>query len=349
MSAGIGIGGFPDNPNLTNYDIFNNIAVDIAHTPYKTRIENLAGRDIVFTHNLAWPGDNRLPRFYRERQPDLIWDLPEMDVYIVADPLLVDPQNGDFRLRSDSPARGAGVDGQDLGALPYGAPWIPGLDFAMNATPLYRGAIHWQPVEIPSSKFNTFRNNLMRPRFFQESRYGEDLQIMPSGTQAFAGVIYEIEPDHGTIHPNVITLAGRQSEVEDEHVTGIPIGRKADFLAFLHTAFIRGEQRKEALDIAEYIVNYADGSSVRIPLTTSRNIEYWSRPVPEDLPEAEVAYALPTRLRRDHIAWSQLYSFEWENPHPDRLIETVDVRRVGDPAVGTIGLFAISAGDRQAP
>ena len=45
---------------------------------------------------------------------------------IVTDPKLVDPANGNFALAADSPARGAGLFGNDLGALVPSGAWIMG-------------------------------------------------------------------------------------------------------------------------------------------------------------------------------------------------------------------------------
>jgi hypothetical protein len=45
---------------------------------------------------------------------------------IIGDPKLVDPASGNFALASDSPARGAGAFGNDLGALVPGGAWITG-------------------------------------------------------------------------------------------------------------------------------------------------------------------------------------------------------------------------------
>ncbi|MFP4144202.1 MAG: right-handed parallel beta-helix repeat-containing protein [Phycisphaeraceae bacterium] len=344
-SSGIRISGFADNPNVRDITVFNNIVTDAAHTPYMVSFENPGERNIAFEHNLAWPGEDRLPE-YLERE-DQVREVPPMEEYITKDPQFVAPERGDFRLREDSPARGTGRDGGDLGALPYGAPWIPGLDFAGHVTPYYRGELAWEPVYIPGSKFNTFRNNIQRPRFFQEGRYGADLQPLDSGAQVLDGVVYHVEQEGRSLQGSVITLAGYQSEAEDEHVTGIPVGRRADRLAFLHTAHLRPEKRGEAVEIARYVVNYADGSEVAIPVVNGENITHWYAGKPNDLPQADVAWTIPTTRDTGGIhGWSTLYSVQWQNPHPEKEIASIDLMRSSEPRTGNIALFAISAGER---
>jgi beta-galactosidase len=55
-------------------------------------------------------------------------------------------------------------------------------------------------------------------------------------------------------------------------VKDIPIGKKADALFFLHTARIDQRRNNEEVrdnkkfEMARYIVNYADGQSVTIPI-----------------------------------------------------------------------------------
>jgi hypothetical protein len=255
----------------------------------------------------------------------------------------VDPAGGDFRLNVNSPARRSGSDGSDLGALPYGVAWRKGYDWIGRPTAFYRGETDWRPVFIPREKFNTFRNNLQRPRMFQEGRYGEDLQRLPAGMQALDGVVWQIEPDEHNEMPNIITLRGRQSEATDRDVTAIPVGRKAARLAFLHTAFIAPDLRSAGTEVtlAEYVVHYADGTQAVIPVQCGHNIDHWSGHHVL-LPAARVAWTIPTLLRQNKVAWSTLYNFEWANPHPDRLITHVDLLRVGDPKQGTVALFALS-------
>ena len=343
MGAGIGIGGFLDNPNITDFMIRDNIVTDTAHTPLKASLRDLEKRNIRFVRNLVWPDEDRVPARHAARRPDRVWDYVRGEKLIAAEPLYVAPERGDFRLREGSPAIGAATDGGDLGALPRGVAWRAGYDFVGRPTAFYRGETVWRPVFIAREKFNTFRNNLQRPRFFQESRYGEDLQHLPSGVQVFGGVTWQIEPDAHTDVGSVITLRGRQSEAAEENVTGLVIGRKASRLAFLHTAFVAADYRKaaETEGLAKYVIRYADGTSAELPIIAGKNIAHWAHNR-TNLPGARVAWNIPTILRQDKISWSTLFACEWVNPHPEKVIASVDLVRVGDPLRGTVALFAIS-------
>lgn len=341
LASGIGIGGFAHNPDVRDMKIFENIVTDTAHAPLKSNLRDLDQRNISFERNLVWPDQNRTPERLLNDRPGRIWDYVRGEGLIGENPRYVDAERGDFRLQEGSPAIGAAADGGDLGALPFGVAWRQGFDFAGRVTSYYFGDIKWEPVHLPRDKFNTFYNHLQRPRFFQETRYGEDLQLLPSGIQAHGGVIWSILPDQNTDVPNVITLSGRQSEAADTNVNGLTIGRAATRLAFLHTAYVTGGDQ-DGLTLAKYRVWYEDGSFVDVPVTVGRNIRTWSQNFPADLPEARVAWTIPTILRRDQIAWSVLYGFVWTNPEPAKIIKQVDFMRVGDPLAGTVALFSIS-------
>lgn len=337
---GLGVGGFPQNPNVREIELRDNIVTDTSQTPMRSNLPDLEARSIRFHHNLTWPAEDRKPPGTNLSRAS---GYLRGDATVAADPRYMDPERGDFRVQPGSPAIGSASDGGDLGALPSGVAWRPGFDWVGRPTAFYRGEREWRPVFIPREKFNTFRNHLQRPRFFQESRYGEDLQALPSGMQVLGGVTWQIEPDAHTSMPNVITLMGRQSEAPDRDVLGLPIGRKAGHIAFLHTAFVAPDARATAASqpLAKYVVRYADGTLVDVPIVAGVNIAHWSHDT-SPLPQAAIAWTIPTILRQHKIAWCTLFGFEWLNPHPDKEIAAIDLMRVGDPQRGTVALFSIS-------
>jgi hypothetical protein len=111
-AGGINLG----SPNVEDIIIRNNLVLD--NRDYGLAVfgpaADRAGKNIVLTHNLLWP---RPENGWIRDSKNFYADSGENPVF--ADPRLVDPAKGDFRLRTDSPARGAGTGGADLGAFPY--------------------------------------------------------------------------------------------------------------------------------------------------------------------------------------------------------------------------------------
>ncbi|MFP4144087.1 MAG: right-handed parallel beta-helix repeat-containing protein [Phycisphaeraceae bacterium] len=161
---------------------------------------------------------------------------------------------------------------------------------------------------------------------------------LPRGEQVLAGIRWQVpESSHGMI------ILGRGA---DEVVRDIPVGRKADTLAFLHTAapgqgvldwFEREQQAIADRKLPEpgptmltYVVRYEDGSRVEIPVrwnegiqrgmrVTWRPLEGFLRP----LAWADIAWeAVPDTPGARHMV---VYAMHWPNPYPDKAIESLDV------------------------
>lgn len=108
---------------------------------------------------------------------------------------------------------------------------------------------------------------------------------------------------------------------------------KADSLIFSHTAshVYRRLPWKELEQIASYRITYTDGCTVSVPVTYAGNISHWNRRQNE--PFANMYYrhngytatwycdGAETRLPDGRIAC--IYSYEWINPHPERVIKEI--------------------------
>jgi parallel beta-helix repeat protein len=69
--------------------------------------------EMVLTRNCVW-----------DNHPNYTGELVT-STDLQADPCFVDAEHGDYHLRPDSPCIGAGIDGEDLGAFPFGQPKVP--------------------------------------------------------------------------------------------------------------------------------------------------------------------------------------------------------------------------------
>jgi len=77
---------------------------------------NTANRTFAFDHNLYWNEAGELPTFGDRSLAE--WQAAGQDTHsLLADPLFVDPEHGDFRLRPGSPAARIGFEPWDLSAV----------------------------------------------------------------------------------------------------------------------------------------------------------------------------------------------------------------------------------------
>ena len=355
LSSGMRLAGFPQNADFRDVSLFNNIVTDSAQTPVSCAYENCEERDIVITHNLLYPPENRAPESILEQRQAGSFRTVLGESPVAEPPRYVAPERGDFRLQDGSPAIGAGVgyneDGEidrdaapvDLGALPHGSAWIPGMDWAGHITSYYRGPVRWEPVTIPREKFTMHRNHLERPSWFQRGRYGPDLQHLPAGERCWAGITWFIEEDHHNSRPTMLALGGFATEADAEAITGIPVGRKADSLAFLQTGHVRNLE--DGKEVFHYMVRYADGSSEKVPVRWNRQIGHWWGGA-HNLPDAELAWVLPVKARWGGRPNERLFAFTWDNPQPNREITSIDMLRTAPRENGTAAVLAISTGHR---
>jgi hypothetical protein len=348
QGTGINVGGFKDNPRFRDILVADNIVTHTSGRPLRNVYAAAAAeRNVLFTHNLVYPAGDTTPDWIRSRSREG-WDAENVlgQDALVADPQYRDPARGDFRLRPGSPALTAARDGGHLGAFGPDDAWVPGLDWAGATTAFYHGPYMWTPVQIPAEKFNLFRNHLQRPSWFQRNRYGVDFQNLPDGEQAFAGVIYRVEPDAGTT-PNVIALRGHSADVKEEQVLGIPIGRVASRLAFLHNYHLADARgTKPGATLFTYRIHYADGATTDVPVRLGREVDDWlgrNEGDLEDLSAARLAWSQPV-IKRRGAQQIRLFSMEWENPRPAEPIASIDMLNAQAPLVGAPALFAISTG-----
>ena len=117
-------------------------------------------------------------------------------------------------------------------------------------------------------------------------------------------------------------------------VTGIAVGKTADALFFLHTwkqtaawtAPASGDTTPPSA--WNYVVHYADGKVVNVPVRINDGVAHWLTKDPHGLPHAVVAWAAACGTGTQAVA----YQMQWTNPRPEVVISTIDVAY--DAAVG---------------
>ena len=197
--------------------------------------------------------------------------------------------------------------------------------FAGGKTIIAGAGLNYTPIDF--SKFPAKMTQYRTERgWFGDSN--RTFNALPRGDQKFAGVNFNIFDFATSPVPTAIMLGGSgipnnpPNEVRD-----IPIGRKADALFFLHTARLDNRRNNDEIrdnkkfEMARYIIKYADGQKVTIPIFAEIDIENSRQENPRTIPGAALAW---TSKYTDSNEFAVAYSKQWNNPRPDVEIKSVD-------------------------
>jgi beta-galactosidase len=203
--------------------------------------------------------------------------------------------------------------------------------------------INYTPINFGGfqSKLTQYRTS--RGWFGDANRTFNALQ---QGDQNLAGVKFNIYDFATSPVPTAIMLGGEGiPNNPPQEVKDIPIGKKADALFFLHTARIDQRRSNEEVrdnkkfEMARYIVNYADGQSVTIPIYSEIDIEHYRQETPKAIPGAQTAWVSPYEGSNESAV---AYMKQWNNPRPDVAIKSIDMT-YGVDKRGVPVLLAITA------
>ncbi|MFW6161612.1 MAG: glycosyl hydrolase 2 galactose-binding domain-containing protein [Planctomycetota bacterium] len=186
------------------------------------------------------------------------------------------------------------------------------------------------------------------------------LAVLPRGEHKFADVTYATVNYTTAPIPDFILVCGprtrtpRRLSAMPEKVAGIPVGRTADVLYFLHALHLTRpisdrerarmnarRRRFELPAVARYVLHYADGETAGIPVILEKHVDHWVQAEPRPLPEARVGWAKPLDGLDGHHA--VLYSMQAKNPRPDVSIQSITVERA--ERRGAFAVLAITAGE----
>lgn len=177
-----------------------------------------------------------------------------------------------------------------------------------------------------------------------------DLGHFPVGENKFAGVNYLIRDFKTSPLPSCIMLAGEQAKGQlAKSVTGISVKKKADVLFFLHTfhqtrSWQPADEQKSVPTLFKYVVHYADGKMIDVPVIYGEGVGHWIADEPRGLVNATAAWAAPfpddPKSRQ-----AVVYQMSWKNPRPAQEIVSIDVKydEASEEKYGVPVVFAVTA------
>lgn len=131
--------------------------------------------------------------------------------------------------------------------------------------------------------------------------------------------------DYFLIGDRMVHLRGESRKVGPAIVPGIKVGARARKLHFLHGS---QHQADAGTAVGSYVIHYADGKKETVPVAYQKQlVDWWHFPTQKNDPtEARIAWKGGNDLldRNNENCEIRLYAFDWANPHPDRVIASID-------------------------
>jgi hypothetical protein len=152
-----------------------------------------------------------------------------------------------------------------------------------------------------------------------------DLRMFPLDKKTFLDVPFTIVDPKTNNGKSVVVLGSEKLPQLPRKVTNIDFGhRKASRIYFLHSM---SWGKKSGL-MGKYVIRYGKALQMTetIPLQSGVNIADWFRP--DDQEQARVAWG-----GSNPMATVGVYLYVWENPHPDTVIDEIDIIGVDPNAI----------------
>jgi len=151
-----------------------------------------------------------------------------------------------------------------------------------------------------------------------------DMRNMPLGAQTFLGIPFDIINPALNGGKGVLTMQSRNFPAGPAQVT-VAVNATAQSIYFLHTsAWTNGH-------VLDYIVKYADGTTVDIPVTAQVEISDWWGP--QNYAKCRIAFHVPNNQNDD----MGMDIFGWNNPTPEKTISAIDIK---SPVLAPVPLVA---------
>ncbi len=213
--------------------------------------------------------------------------------------------------------------------------------FAGGRTVLAGGNLTATPIDI-HTKATTYKDE--RGAFGDRQR---TLKGLPPGEHVFAGVKFNVYEMPTSPVPQVLMLGGNGIPGNlPAAITGIPVNTTADALFFLHTARLdrrrdeRERNEKKRFELCQYVIHYADGQNVVVPIVAEIDIDDFRQREPHALPGAQMAWTGKFEQGDENAV---VYAKQWNNPRPGVAIQSVDLQYGPDKDRGVPALLAITA------
>lgn len=155
---------------------------------------------------------------------------------------------------------------------------------------------------------------------------GNSLKELPKGKQKFGDSTFQVE--------GVVALGSKVLVKDPEKIEGIKVGVKGEKVHFLHATGFGGGVCDDpnhqwyvakGTQIGEYVVTYDDGSTEGIPIVYGEDVRDWFFHEGEaGVDRGKVAWTGDNPWANQNKCRIRLYSLEWKNPQPKKVIKSID-------------------------
>jgi hypothetical protein len=144
------------------------------------------------------------------------------------------------------------------------------------------------------------------------------VELVP-GSRVLAGVEFQIAS-------RLIQLHGLGLPNQARSALGITVGHRIARLYLLQGAQFCGPEYgvRDGGLIAEYRLRYADGDRATIPVEFGKDVRDWWASSPSPVTRGQVVWVGHNPETRRDKKYLRLYLCTWENPHPEKIVESID-------------------------